>query len=148
MTCPSGESWIGKGRKSAPSCEGSLAVGGRLSRPCAPVDSTAMGRSAAKVGDIEKALEKLSVFEGQIFSVFKQSLADNSGVCSFRRPVSKMAPGLQRSSPGLVCGTLPGEELQVARPIEASRIDFRGEPLFDPTPFLDERGEKIFNRPI
>ena len=70
VTCPSGESWIGKGRKSAPSCEGSLAVGGRLSRPCAPVDSTAMGRSAAKVGDIEKALEKLSVFEGQIFSVF------------------------------------------------------------------------------
>ena len=37
---------------------------------CAPVDSTAMGRSAAKVEDIEKALEKLSVFEGQIFSVF------------------------------------------------------------------------------
>ena len=74
---------------------------------CAPVDSTAMGRSAAKVEDIEKALEKLSVFEGQIFSVFEQSLADNSGFCSFRRPVSKMAPGLQRSSPGLVCGTLP-----------------------------------------
>ena len=68
-----------------------------------------MGRSAAKlkVEDIEKALEKLSVFEGQIFSVFEQSLADNSGFCSFRRPVSKMAPGLQRSSPGLVCGTLP-----------------------------------------
>ena len=115
---------------------------------CSPIDSTAMGRSAAKVEDIEKALHKLSVFEGQVFSVFQEVFADNSGLGSVRRPISKMAPGLQRVSPGVVCGVLQGEDMQVARPIVASRIDFRGEPSFDPSPFLDARARKIFNCPI
>ena len=116
---------------------------------CEPVTADAMGRSAAKVEDIEAAISKLSLFEHEASAAFETSNFESSGSS---RPVARRAsffsPGLQRAFAGKVCGFLPGREMVAAKAIEADRLEFRGEPVFDPTPFLDPLGQKIFNSPL
>ena len=116
---------------------------------CEPVTAASMGRSAAKVEDIEGAISKLGLFEQHACSAFETSAFESSGG---QRPVVRRAPffspGLQRAFAGKVCGFLPGKEMVPAKSIEASRLEFRGEPVFDPTPFLDPLGQKIFNHPL
>ena len=103
-----------------------------------------------KVEDIEGAISKLGLFEQHACSAFETSAFESSGG---QRPVVRRAPffspGLQRAFAGKVwVGFLPGKEMVPAKSIEASRLEFRGEPVFDPTPFLDPLGQKIFNHPL
>lgn len=58
------------------------------------------------------------------------------------------APGLQHSTAGEVCGSLSQGAHVVAKPIVADRLDFRGRPNFDAKPFLDPRGQRIYDTPV
>ena len=116
---------------------------------CEPVTAESMGRSAAKMEDIESAIARLGSFEEVAAAVFETSVSEGSGG---KRPVVRKAsffsPGLQRTFAGEVCGTLQGRDMIAAKSIEAERLEFRGEPVFDPTPFLDPVGQRIFQHPI
>ena len=45
-------------------------------------------------------------------------------------------------------GALTGNQHLTAKPIRSDRLEFRGVPAFNPSPFLDERGREVFERPI
>ena len=115
---------------------------------CEPVDAAAMGRSAAKVEDIEKALKVLGIFETEVIAGLDSTADKSSGARTKPSSIFRMSPGLQKTSPGDVVGILPGDAIQLAQPIEADRLDFRGVPAFDPAPYLDDLGRRIFKSPI
>lgn len=115
---------------------------------CPPITSEAMGRTAAKVEDIEAAVYRLGAFESQAFAVFDELFTDSSGQPRVKTSRSRLSPGLQKVSPGEFCGELPGVDVVVAKQIEADRLEFRGEPNFNPSPFLDSHGQAIFERPL
>lgn len=115
---------------------------------CKPVDAVAMGRTAGRVEEIEVALSKLASFESEVNHLFEDSLFGTSGTTFGRDRRFSFSPGLQKESPGSLCGRLPGADVLVAKPIEASRLEFRGRPEFNPSPFLDPLGRKIFEEPL
>lgn len=115
---------------------------------CKPVDAVAMGRTAGRVEEIEVALSKLASFESEVNHLFEDSLPGTSGTTFGRDRRFSFSPGLQKESPGSLCGRLPGADVLVAKPIEASRLEFRGRPEFNPSPFLDPLGRKIFEEPL
>lgn len=104
---------------------------------CGPIDSSAMGRTAGKIENLEHALSRLSTFVASSHETISKLPQAGSGF-PLKRGSGLFSSGLQRSSPGDIVGSLSGECGQVAKPIEASRLEFRGLPVFDPSPFLDE----------
>ena len=117
-------------------------------REAEPVTADTMGRAAGKLESIEKTLSKLVEFEDGLDFLFDSLPGDSSGAAS--RPLKKhrFAPGLQHASAGEVIGELRGSYSSVAKPIIADRLDFRGEPNFDPSPFLDAKSRFIFQDPL
>ena len=98
-----------------------------------------MGRAAEKVENIERALERLGNFETGIYDLFEETLPENSGSIFGSAARSFFAPGLQSDIGGEVVGHGQSFGGSVAKPIVADRLDFRGQPLFDPKPFLDSK---------
>ena len=115
---------------------------------CEPVTAEAMGRSASKVEDIESALGRLASLELDVGVLLEESAIEASGSPCSSRSRFNFAPGLQRESAGEVFGTLDGGSPIVAKKIVASRLEFKGEPTFNPSPFLDSRSKRVFECPI
>ena len=108
-------------------------------RVAEPVTAFNMGRAAEKVENIERALERLGNFETGIYDLFEETLPENSGSIFGSAARSFFAPGLQSDIGGEVVGHGQSFGGSVAKPIVADRLDFRGQPLFDPKPFLDSK---------
>eukprot|EP00438_Fugacium_kawagutii_P024864 Skav221765 [mRNA] locus=scaffold490:280304:287109:+ [translate_table: standard] len=104
------------------------------------VDSSAMGRSASKVENVEYLLLQL---EQQAVLV----------AADLRSYLHKHTSGKQNSSghfghPGAVVGSLSSEVECVAKELEPDRLQFHGVPSFDPVPFLDDRNRAQYERPL
>ncbi len=117
-------------------------------RDCEPITSESMGRSAGKIEDIEMALHRLASLQLDTAEVFENEFPESSSNPFLPGSRGVFAPGLQRESAGEFCARLPGLENVIAKKIVASRLDFKGEPNFNPVPFLDERSKAIFQHPI
>ena len=83
-----------------------------------------MGRTAGKVEDLEKVLQKLSTL------------------------ASTWHEGVGSASRNLELGRLRGTKVGAFKPVEADRLRFRGFPDFDPRPFLDSVTLDIFEHPM
>ena len=101
-----------------------------------------------KIEDIEMALHRLASLQLDSAEIFEEQFPESSSNPFLPGSRGSFAPGLQRDSAGDFCARLPGFENVVAKKIVASRLDFKGEPTFDPVPFLDERSKAVFQRPI
>lgn len=119
-------------------------------KEASPISAHEMGRTAAKMEDIETFIGKLQQFETAAHSYLDSHFGKNFGSFShLSRPRSRsFAPGLQRVPPGEILGTLSGATQMTAKIIESDRLNFRGEPCFDPSGFLDRRGREVFQRPV
>lgn len=117
-------------------------------RTCDPITSDSMGRSAGKIEDIEMALHRLASLQLDTAEVFEEQFPESSSNPFLPGSRGTFAPGLQRESAGEFCARLPGFENVVAKKIVASRLDFKGEPSFDPVPFLDDKSKAVFQHPI
>lgn len=94
-----------------------------------PVSAADMGRTAAKVENIEATIELLK---------------SSTATAVARLGSSKEAVG---KIPDTTSASLLGE-VQLAKKIESARISFAGKPTFDPSPLLDEASRKIFCNPL
>ena len=115
-----------------------------------------MGRGASKVETLEQALSFLSsldVGSGPREAVLSESVSGSDhtrkyfGVASGGR---EFARGLQRAFGGEVVehAQTSGASLMFAKKIEVERLNFRGTPAFNPMPYLDAAGQKIYESPI
>ena len=86
------------------------------------LSATDMGRTAGRIEDLEVALQKL-----------KQLNSGNSS--PHRGSISEL-------------GRLGGSKVGTFKPVESERLQFRGFPDFDPTPFLDAHSEEIYEHPF
>ena len=107
-----------------------------------------MGRAAAKVENIDELLVRLSTFEDGVASTFEEFQPSLSGGGWASATKRIFARGLQRASGGEICGTVVAGSNMAAKPLKASRLEFRGVPVFDPSPFLDDLGRFIYEEPI
>lgn len=109
-----------------------------------PIAASDMGRAAGKVEQAEAVLARLAVFESAALDNLHRTYERRPTVKSYQ----KFAPGLRRCSPGEILGSLASSQQMVAKPMQSKRIEFRGEPSFDPSSYLDPRGREVFERPI
>ena len=86
------------------------------------LSATDMGRTAGEIEDLEIALQKL-----------KQLNSGNSS--PYQGSISEL-------------GRLGGSKVGAFKPVESERLQFRGFPDFDPTPFLDARSKEIYEHPF
>ena len=112
------------------------------------IEFSSLGRAASKVEEIEKLLCRLEHFEDGIFSTFGEAESSPSGSPWGNHFSRRFAFGLHRAFAGEVVGHLSSTISTVAKPLKADRLEFRGTPQFNPSPFLDERGRKIFETPM
>ena len=112
------------------------------------ITSENMGRAAAKVENIDELLTRLSTFEDGVASTFEESQPSLSGSGWASSTKRIFARGLQRVSGGEFCGVVAAGSSLVAKPLKASRLEFRGVPEFDPSPFLDDLGRFIYEEPM
>ncbi|CAE7650684.1 unnamed protein product, partial [Symbiodinium necroappetens] len=84
-----------------------------------------MGRTAGKVEDLERLLSSLRVWKRD------HKISDEVG---------------QRRS--TECGTFKGPKISTFKQVEASRLQFRGRPEFDPKPYLDSTTRAIYENPF
>lgn len=105
-----------------------------------PIDAEGMGRTAAKVESIEETLKKLEV----------AAATHVSQQCNYFRGGDRRGVDcLGEKSRGVKIGWMPDEAgFTTFKKVEADRLTFVGTPSFDPTPYLDERSQAIFNDPI
>ena len=114
-----------------------------------PVTAADMGRIAGKIESVEGALDRLAQFEVSAFSSLSDSFESKFCSGNSRQPRRNgLIPGLQRVSAGAICGALHVDPSMVAKKIESDRLEFRGEPAFEPSPYLDARSRSIFEHPI
>ena len=116
------------------------------------VTAVDMGRTASKIEALENAVHFLTslntegsdlIFENDPFTPLPRR--GYGKLPSFR----DLRPGLRHAFGGDVIGNAGTSGQSVtAKAIVADRIKFRGTPSFDPSPYLDRRGEAIFNRPL
>ncbi|CAE7225299.1 unnamed protein product [Symbiodinium necroappetens] len=116
------------------------------------VTAVDMGRTASKIEALENAVRFLTslntegsdlIFENDPFTPLPRR--GYGKLPSFR----DLRPGLRHAFGGDVIGNAGTSGQSVtAKAIVADRIKFRGTPSFDPSPYLDRRGEAIFNRPL
>lgn len=93
------------------------------------IDSAAMGRSAGKVESIEDLLAALENEARPAAKELRSYLGfDSSGPQNFAGHFGH---------PGEECGELSFQPDNAAKDVEPHRLQFHGEPSFDPTPFLD-----------
>ena len=84
-----------------------------------------MGRTAGKVEDLERLLSNLRVWKHD------HKISDEVGK--------------RRSTE---CGTFKGPKISTFKQVEASRLQFRGRPEFDPKPYLDSTTRAIYENPF
>eukprot|EP00438_Fugacium_kawagutii_P000083 Skav218697 [mRNA] locus=scaffold1346:227635:232409:- [translate_table: standard] len=114
---------------------------------CSPISSADMGRTAGKVETLELAIGRLSTFVASSHEAISR-LPDAGSGFPFKRFRGQFTSGLYSASPGEAIGSLPGEIGQAAKVIEADRLEFKGYPVFDPSPFLDEETRYIYQFPL
>lgn len=112
------------------------------------IDASSMGRSASKIENMEEVVWKLAQFERSASDWLEELAPSSSDNFKGSNRQFVRAPGLQRVSAGEEVGELPSSDIVTARPIVADRLEFRGEPRFDPGPFLDSWGQAIYFDPI
>eukprot|EP00438_Fugacium_kawagutii_P025276 Skav207211 [mRNA] locus=scaffold1244:110105:113864:+ [translate_table: standard] len=105
-----------------------------------PVTPEVMGRSAAKVENVEHLLHSL---EEQAFPI----------ATGLRNYLGRSSSGLQakwgsQDSPGEVIGQMKQSVEHVAKGLQPHRLKFWETPTFDPRPFLDENNRGTFERPL
>lgn len=115
-----------------------------------PVTSKDMGRTAGKISSFEEALDRLTVFETVASDVLQggYDLAGKKNSSDQSKQFSRFAPGLRKASAGDVLGALDASTSMTAKPIVSDRLQFRGEPAFDPSSFLDAGSRKVFQSPM
>lgn len=106
----------------------------------AVVTSAEMGRSATKVESLEEVLNQLQA-EAEIV---------HSGLKSYG---SKAEERLRtdwgmKGAPGSVVGKLDVAPAHPAKALEPDRLQFWGEPSFDPRPFMDPANVSMFEFPL
>ena len=104
-----------------------------------PVTPSVMGRTAGKVESLEAILRSL---EEQAEDLLKQ----HSGYfCNSLPQFDQIGvPPAERAK----LGSMTADSLSTFKPVQASRLNFVGIPRFDPSPYLDPLGKKIFNNPL
>ena len=103
------------------------------------VTTESMGRSAAKVDELESVLAQL-----QEIMVTIEPLGPY--VC---QPVSeKLKPGREPSEAPQRLGKQSSNLGSTFKQLDPDRISFVGEPSFNPAPYLDRRGREIFLEPL
>ena len=117
-------------------------------RDLPPLSSANLGRATDKVESIDRVLSQLASFEESLQHLFEETLPDFSAAVPGPAGIRYFSPGLQASSGGDVVGRISLDGSTVAKPIIASRLEFKGEPIFDPSPFLDDRCRFIFQDPL
>lgn len=104
------------------------------------VDPVSMGRSAAKVESIEEALADLEC---------RAKSLQPDGVNAYLPSASlKDECGLGSEGAGVVVGQTNHAAFSTFKEVDPSRLAFVGEPVFDPSPFLDERSRRVFRFPM
>ena len=94
------------------------------------VTAESMGRTAGKVESLEKLVASLE----------RSAVAFVPATGSGKGP---MGSGLDGCSQPLHV-----EEIQAAKPVEASRLAFKGRPSFDPAPYLSEPARSLYADPL
>ena len=106
----------------------------------ADITPEVMGRSAAKVENVEQLLAGLCEEVGQ--------LAGGLGNYAMPKPSRLQTSWGSRGSPGEVVGHLSHTLDHVAKAIQPERLKFWKTPTFDPTDFLDDANRETFLRPL
>ena len=103
-----------------------------------PIGPEEMGRTAAKVESLEEVINQLETYAAKISNV-------NSYFGHSNREDREGDPKRKQST---------GSGLQVPagmtafKEIDSRRLSFVGRPVFDPSPYLDPNGRKIFQDPL
>ena len=105
-----------------------------------PVTSSVMGRSAAKVENVEELLRDLP----EATSSIARDLSGYQGGVLQRLQTSW---GFSQFA-GEEVGSLASSVEHVAKSLEPHRLKFWKRPSFDPVPFLDEGNREVYCRPI
>lgn len=98
-----------------------------------------MGRGAAKIEDIESILSSIE-------SDARHLARSCQGY--FGSSLNAKQTPLPGKAQGREVGVSQIEPTSTFKPIDASRLSFIGSPSFDPTPYLDPLGKKVFNDPM
>ena len=110
-----------------------------------------MGRTASKVECLEASLSVLESEFG-VSWVPEAPRLSSGGVQGYLGPTcsrSVWKPGLRRGSVGSVVGECERSNVPLAaKSIQVDRLSFRDAPAFDPLPFLDSRGQSVYDRPL
>ena len=123
------------------------------------VQACDMGRGASKMESIERTLSFLSSMQSHPESLSATTVGLTPPSPSTPLPVTGYGhrrsgspvyrPGLQSVSGGQIVGELEGAgTAPIAKTIEVDRLHFRGQPAFDPLPYLDPVGQQIFHSPL
>ena len=133
-----------------------LRLGAKLSRPqweavqriekalltwttVSPIGPVEMGRTAAKMEDLEGILHALET---------SACTLGNGKRDYFGNKENSVA---EAGHPRLTCGEVVGfsslEAFSTFKQVEADRLVLVGEPSFDPSPYLDELGRNVFQNP-
>ena len=91
------------------------------------VTAESMGRTAGKIESLEALVQRLERSA--------EACAPSTG--SGKGPACRVPPSFSEM-----------EEVQVAKPVEASRLSFKGRPAFDPLPYLSEPAKSLYARPL
>ena len=104
-----------------------------------PIGPAEMGRTAAKMEDLESLLNNLEKEAATIakeYSYFPEGGAVDRG-------------GDPQRAEGQAIGVkLGGTNLTTFKEIDSRRLTFAGRPSFDPTPYLDPQSQRIFLDPL
>ena len=98
-------------------------------RTAEPVTAADMGRTAGKVETLEEMLHQLTSAAAQ--------LVEKTGSGSVQIPGGKSNPAQTLFS-----------DVQMAKEIEAQRLQFGGRPTFDPRPFLEPEAREMYADPL
>ena len=99
-----------------------------------------MGRAASKMENIEELVQELEEAALRPAVHLRSYLGKSSS-----GPQKPWGPS---ANPGVVVGTLSKEVEHVAKSLEAHRLQFAGEPSFDPVPYLDNQNRRQYLFPL
>lgn len=104
------------------------------------VDAEGMGRTAPKIENLEEALRYLTQ------KCFEFKLQETSEYFKFAGDLP--SEGTSRRDAGEVVGESSQVAFSSFKEIEPDRLSFMGFPEFDPRPFLDAAGARVFEFPL
>ncbi len=104
-----------------------------------PIGPSEMGRASSKMESLEEVLTSLEssahgLDGGQVrYFGMQHAKGGDEGSRLFQLPV---------------VGELQLDSFSTFKPVEPERLSFTGRPVFDPCPFLDPHGKKVFEDPL